>query len=113
MADDGRDLSDYLIGSGREPEGDLFWRVLDEGALRRGRWKYWAANSTDGDRPVTNEALYDLGADQGEHTNLIRRHPEIARSLRNSYRSIEKTLLRYPLNAKPLSGDPTPYVLPE
>ncbi|MFW3168939.1 sulfatase-like hydrolase/transferase [Geodermatophilus sp. CPCC 206100] len=94
---DGRDLSDYLWGSGQPPEGDLFWRVVDQGALRRGKWKYWVSHNVD--RSVREEALFDLVADQREEANLAGKEPTVLADLRNAWNRIEETLLDYPPGA--------------
>jgi arylsulfatase A-like enzyme len=94
---DGRDFSDYLWGSGRPPEGDLFWRVVDQGALRRGNWKYWVA--FDVERNVVEEGLFDLSVDQREEANLLTKEPTLAAELRDAWARIEETLLDYPPGA--------------
>lgn len=96
---DGRDLSDHLLGSGKEPGGDLFWRVIDEGALRRDRWKYWYRRDP-GTGEVTEEALYDLDQDQGEKANVAMAHAAIFLDMRATHRAIAATLLPYPPGAK-------------
>lgn len=91
---DGRDLTDYLVGSGREPGGDLFWRVVDQGALRRGKWKYWRAN--DAEYNMKEERLFDMEADQREEANVAALNPELVAELRDAYNAIAETLLAYP-----------------
>lgn len=94
---DGRDLSEYLWGSGKEPTPDLFWRVVDQGALRRGAWKYWVSH--DIDRNVVEEKLFDLAADQREEADLSTRQPAVLAELRAAWNAIEETLLDYPEGA--------------
>jgi arylsulfatase A-like enzyme len=94
---DGRDLSEYLWGSGQLPEGDLFWRVVDQGALRRGQWKYWV--SIDVDRNVVDEQLFDLSADMREEADLSGKEPARLAELRDAWNRIEETLLDYPPGA--------------
>lgn len=96
---DGRDFSDYLFGSGAAPAGDLFWRVIDQGALRRGKWKYFYSKDVS-DGPIKLEALYDLEADQSEQANLIKKNPEVAAELRAAHAAINATLLPYPPGTK-------------
>lgn len=95
---DGRDLSDYLWGSGVKPEGDLFWRVVDQGALRRGRWKYWFSNNPE--RQITAEKLFDLDVDQREKADLSKKKPEMLATLRTAWNEINTTLLAYPPGAR-------------
>jgi arylsulfatase A-like enzyme len=94
---DGRDLSQYLWGTGEAPTGDLFWRVVDQGALRRGKWKYVVSH--DVNRNVVAEELYDLSVDQREEADLSRRQPAVLVELRNAWNEIERTLLNYPEGA--------------
>ncbi|MCP2256023.1 Arylsulfatase A [Prauserella aidingensis] len=94
---DGRDLSDYLWGSGRDPEGDVFWRVVDQGAIRRGRWKYWV--SIDVERQVIEERLFNLSSDLREEADLSKAQPARLAQLRASWNKIEETLLDYPPGA--------------
>ncbi|GAA4754505.1 sulfatase-like hydrolase/transferase [Modestobacter marinus] len=94
---DGRDLSEHLWGSGRLPEGDLFWRVVDQGALRRGKWKYWV--TFDVDRNVVEERLFDLSADEREEADLSQKQPAELVALRDAWNRIEEGLLDYPPGA--------------
>ncbi|MEB2528810.1 sulfatase-like hydrolase/transferase [Kocuria rosea] len=94
---DGRDLSEYLWGTGESPTGDLFWRVVDQGALRRGKWKYWVSH--DVNRNVVEEKLYDLTLDQREEVDLSKRQPAVLGQLRHAWNTIEETLLDYPEGA--------------
>ncbi|MGY1707389.1 sulfatase [Geodermatophilus sp. SYSU D00697] len=94
---DGRDLSEYLWGSGQPPAEDLFWRVVDQGALRRGKWKYWVSH--DVDRNVVEEGLFDLSVDQREEADLASREPAALAELRDAWNRIEETLLDYPPGA--------------
>lgn len=94
---DGRDLSDLLWGSGTLPTQDLFWRVVDQGALRRGAWKYWVSH--DIERSIVEEKLFDLTTDQREEADLSVRQPAVLVELRAAWDAIEQTLLDYPEGA--------------
>lgn len=61
------------------PERDLFWRFWEQGAVRRGDWKY--VTLTDG-----REMLYHLSSEDHEHRNLISQYPEKADLLRRSWK---------------------------
>lgn len=92
---DGRNLSEYLWGTGEAPTEDLFWRVVGQGALRRGKWKY--VISHDASRKATTEKLFDLTADQREEADLSKRHSDVMVELRNAWKQIDQTLLAYPV----------------
>lgn len=94
---DGTDLSGYLL-EGRDATHDLFWRVIDQGALRRGDWKYWA--EIDVDRTIIEEKLFDLSVDQREEADLAAKQPGKLAELRASWTAIERTLLPYPPGSK-------------
>lgn len=53
---DGTSLAGYLLRGERLPERDLFRRVRDNRALRRGNWKYYRDAGRE-------DHLYDLAAD--------------------------------------------------
>jgi arylsulfatase A-like enzyme len=59
-------------------ERDLFWRFWDQGAVRRGDWKYTVL--TDG-----REMLYNLSTEEHENNNLISQYPEKAGLLRKAW----------------------------
>jgi arylsulfatase A-like enzyme len=70
---DGVDLLPLLRGEAGAADRSLFWFSPCQQAMRRGGWKYLR----DGGR----ELLFDLQADIGEHNNVVRDHPELAREL--------------------------------
>ncbi|MET9910653.1 sulfatase-like hydrolase/transferase [Streptomyces sp. NPDC006476] len=86
---DGTSLAGYLLRGERLPERDLFWRVRDNRALRRGRWKYY--QDSDGD-----DHLYDLGADLREQADLAPDEPELLAELKDAWERVAGTLLPYP-----------------
>lgn len=74
-------------------------RVADQGVLlpggnglRAGRWKYFESRATN------RFELYDLSADPGEHRNLVRESPAVARQLS---RQLEALLRARPAGASP------------
>jgi arylsulfatase A-like enzyme len=104
---DGIDLTPIVTGAQGESERALGWRrrnwslapagindVWAE-AYRKGRWKYLKefkeapafARSITSAYPTEGyvEMLFDLGADQGEQTDLARRHPEKLTELRTEF----------------------------
>jgi arylsulfatase A-like enzyme len=84
---DGSSLSGYLLDGAPHRQRDLFWRMQDQGALRRGRMKY-----------VQMEAdthLYDLGADVHQQADLASERPEELAAMRRAWAAIDATLLPY------------------
>ena len=101
LAGDGIDLTPILSGEHEPIERTLFWRgkkgpkrkSVEEGlAVRRGKWKLH--RPTEG--PST---LYDLEADPGESTNLIKARADIAADLTALQTTWESAIAR---------GTPTP-----
>ncbi len=71
---DGVDLLPFLRGQADAADRSLFWTgPTGQRAIRRGRWKYLRDGSTG--------LLFDLQADIGEHNNVFRDRPELAREL--------------------------------
>ncbi len=71
---DGVDLVPYLRGTKQgAPHERLYWRWIAQSAVREGKWKYLRGGS--------REYLFDLDADCGEHRNVLREHPEIAKRM--------------------------------
>jgi len=60
-------------------ERNLFWRFWNQGAVRRGDWKYMTLS--DG-----REMLYDLSSDEHENKNLFSQYPEKADQLRKAWK---------------------------
>jgi arylsulfatase A-like enzyme len=84
---DGSSLSGYLLDGEPHRQRDLFWRMQDQGALRRGRLKY-----------VQMEAdthLYDLGVDVHEQADLGSERPEELAAMRRAWAAIDATLVPY------------------
>ncbi|MER5435262.1 sulfatase-like hydrolase/transferase [Streptomyces sp. NPDC002588] len=86
---DGTSLAGYLLRGETLPERDLFWRVRDNRALRRGDWKYY--QDSDGD-----DHLYDLGADLREQADLSEDRPELLAELKAAWETTASGLLPYP-----------------
>ena len=78
-------------------ERDLFWRFWDQGALRRGNWKYMTLS--DG-----REMLYDLSSDEHENKNLFSQYPEKAGQLRKAWKKWSSELKPAEFPSCPLNG---------
>jgi arylsulfatase A-like enzyme len=78
---DGVDLVPFLTGatSGR-PHEALFWRFMDQWAVRSGDWKLVVSQGGSG-RPE----LYDLANDIGEQKDLAASHPDRVAELLKLY----------------------------
>ena len=84
---DGSSLSGYLLDGAPHRQRDLFWRMQDQGALRRGRMKYVQVEA--------DTHLYDLGADVHEQADLASERPEELAAMRRAWAAIDATLLPY------------------
>ena len=72
---DGVDLAPFLLGETAEmPHPALYWRWRSQAAIRKGRWKLVK---------LANEQsfLFDLESAEGERSNVLASHPELAASL--------------------------------
>jgi arylsulfatase A-like enzyme len=85
---DGVSLVDHLVHGKPVPRRDLFWRMKNERALRRGDLKY--VRLTDG-----ADHLYDLAADVREQADLAKRRPDDLAALRAAWEAINAGLLPY------------------
>lgn len=71
---DGVNLIPYLKNPSSKPDRALYWRFMQQAAVRQGKWKY-LRTADEG------EYLFDLTNDQHEKVNLLTQHPAIAQSL--------------------------------
>ncbi len=85
---DGVSLVDHLVRGNPVPRRDLFWRMKDQRALRRGDLKYVRT-------PDAADHLYDLAVDVHEEADLARRRPDDVAALRAAWESIDSGLLPY------------------
>ena len=99
---DGVSLLPWLVEGADYPDHDLFWRISSQGALRRGRFKYFRDRR---DRAILGnwprafgnyEFLYDVTVDGREAANVARWHPDVLAELRAEWERVEATLLPYP-----------------
>jgi len=72
---DGVNLLPYFTGRNpAAPHDTLYWRWIDQAAIREGKWKLIVAGA--------RTYLFDLDADPGEHHNLFADQPDLAARLR-------------------------------
>jgi arylsulfatase A len=107
FAFDGVNLLPYLRGEKPvDAQRPLYWRWRDVRmnrgqnslrglAVRQGNWKFlrnykYAGNGAFSDK--YQEELYDLSADIGETTNIIKENPQIAERLKNDLAAWERML---------------------
>lgn len=84
---DGENLLPYLKDEKQgNPHETLFWRKLEESAIRSGNLKLIQLDGY-------GEVLYDLNADLGETNNLSKDNPEELEKLISKYKSWETTLM--------------------
>lgn len=84
---DGVSLVEHLLRRRGIPERDMFWRMEDGRALRRGNLKYARIDGTD--------RLYDLASDVREQADLAAKRPDDLAALRRAWERIDATLLPY------------------
>lgn len=84
---DGASLVQHLFRRRGLAERDMFWRMEDGRALRRGDLKYVRIGDVD--------HLYDLSADVREQADLAALRPDDLAALRKSWEDIDATLLPY------------------
>jgi len=114
---DGVNLLPWLVEDGGFPQHDLFWRTSNQGALRRGRFKYLYDQR---DRAVLGNwprregpfhLLYDLTVDGREQADIAHHHPELLAELRTAWARIDADLLSYPQShpgvPQPTGAQPT------
>ncbi len=88
---DGRDISALIQGRGESPHQRLaFYRGASLQALREGPWKLHLPRGQGGRR--TQGALYHLGEDIGETTDLSARHPQRAEAMARAARDLDARL---------------------
>ena len=70
---DGNDLLPVIKGTAPVYDRTFFWRIYDQDAARRGRWKYY--------RTASVRRLFDLSSDEREQADFKTQHPDIMQSL--------------------------------
>ncbi|MGC5332240.1 sulfatase family protein [Micromonospora sp. DT62] len=99
---DGVSLLPWLIDGADFPEHYLFWRTSNQGALRRGRFKYLydrRDRSVLGNWPRREgpfHLLYDVTVDGREQADIADQHPELLDELRAAWERIEGEMLPFP-----------------
>ncbi len=79
---DGNDMMPMLI-AGKKQERDLFWKLANFDALRRGDWKFV--------RDTKEEYLFNLAADPFESKNLAQEKPELLKELKAAHDLVAAT----------------------
>ncbi len=82
----GVNLVPYLNGAVTgAPHESLYWRWLNQSAIRQGKWKYIELDD--------RKYLFDLETDLEETTNVVAKHPDVAASLHDALAKWADTLL--------------------
>jgi len=93
---DGMDLSEQFLFPQHTVERTLVWNGT---AIRRGRWKYMAAQ-----KGLPADSLFDLTVEGTESSNLIEQYPNIAKKFRSELilwnTDMEKTKTLQPTHPK-------------
>ncbi|HPY39130.1 MAG TPA: sulfatase-like hydrolase/transferase [Thiolinea sp.] len=82
---DGVNLIPYVKDRAVKPERALYWRFMQQSAIRQGKWKY-LRTADEG------EYLFDLSTDKQENLNLLTQHPAIANALHTQLLNWSSTL---------------------
>jgi len=82
---DGEDLLPILKAPSPTHDRTFFWRIYDQDALRKGKWKYLRDGST--------HKLFDLSVDQREQADFAKKQPELMQSLRREFESWDQKML--------------------
>ncbi|MDA8370275.1 MAG: sulfatase-like hydrolase/transferase [Nocardiopsaceae bacterium] len=99
---DGVSLLAWLADGAAFPAHDLFWRTSNQGALRRGRFKYLY---DERDRAVLGNwprrfgdyhLLFDVTVDGRERADIAEQHPEVLAELRSAWEQTTTGLLPLP-----------------
>lgn len=82
---DGDDPLPSLKGPSPARDRTFFWRIYDQDAVRKGRWKYLRDGSV--------RKLFDLSVDQREQADLGKKQPDVMQSLREEFESWDQQML--------------------
>ena len=108
---DGKDIWPVLTGREKSPhEAFFYYGGNNLRAVRSGKWKlHLAAPKGKGKKGASGSALFDLEADIGEKTNVLKNHPAVAERLREYVSAFQKDLSQnsrpaaFVKNPKPLA----------
>ncbi|MAS94535.1 MAG: N-acetylgalactosamine-4-sulfatase [Verrucomicrobiales bacterium] len=88
---DGVDLIPYLTGEKNEaPHDSLFWRVGDQGALRKDDWKLVRGKRRGQPGPWM---LFNLAADQEEENDLADSEPSVLKKLKGIWEDYDRQMI--------------------
>ncbi len=90
---DGVSLVSHLLEGAALPQRDLFWRIGDARAVRRGPWKLVLENG--------EPCLFNLADDIGEQHDIASRRPELVKDLLDALKAWEQEM-----DADPMQGSP-------
>ncbi|MFB7214048.1 sulfatase [Streptomyces sp. NPDC056255] len=93
---DGVNLSGYLLHGKDAPQRDLFWRVRDMRALRRGKWKYYQAKKASSPIFDGKDQLFNLTEDARECANRAVHEPHLLAEMKAAWEKVDSGLLPYP-----------------
>ncbi len=83
---DGICLLPHLFEQNALPERSVCWKIDNERAIRKGKWKLVLLNDHEPE-------LYDLSIDIGETQNVASQHPEFVQQLLDEYKNWEAEVL--------------------
>ena len=90
---DGMSILDMVAAAAPTPHREIFWEMLGQTAVRRGRWKLVLNGQlVEGAPPQDDVHLSDLEEDMGERKNLKDEHPELVEQMSDAALRWRETL---------------------
>ena len=90
---DGMSILDMVAAAVPTPHREIFWEMLGQTAVRRGRWKLVLNGQlVEGAPPQDDVHLSDLEEDMGERKNLKDEHPELVEQMSDAALRWRETL---------------------
>lgn len=87
---DGKDILPVLTGNGKTPhEAFFYYKGNQLAAVRSGHWKLHLGRTKGVGKKASGSALYNLDADIGEKTNVLKSNPEVVARLRALAKAFE------------------------
>lgn len=108
---DGQSLVPWLLDGQEMPERYLRWRIREQGAIRKGKYKLlieekpaFKPGRKPGERLVQ---LFDVTEDGREAADLSKKFPEITKELLEEWQRFDAELMPYPPRVTMVNGVPT------
>lgn len=106
---DGRSLLPWLLDGQEMPERFLRWRIREQGAIRKGKYKLLVEHNPPfkfGKKPGERISLFDVTEDGREAADLSEELPEITAELLAEWKRFNAELMEYPPRQLPPGAAP-------